>query len=197
MNRKNITLTLVIIVVGALIEGGFVYLVSALGEGKNTDQNEKALTQSSASNSSIQASSSSLVSSTESKIQSSSQLEVASSSTVSKESLNKETGFVQKFSGWLGSNDITMELIFDKNKITGEYYNSYEQKKYDLVGKYEAKNNQSGIIYLDEYDDAKTGNTISFHAFKAPYYANSETNKDFHDNKFYDYKGGVTTGIYS
>jgi hypothetical protein len=198
MNRKNITLTFVIILVGALIGGGFVYLVSALSEGKNTDQNEKALTQSSVSNSSIQSSSSSLVSSTESKIKSSSQAEVASSSIVSKESLNRETGFVQKFSGWLGSDDIMMELIFDKDKITGEYYNNYEQKKYDLVGRYDTEGtNQTGTISLEEYDsNTKTGGILKFHTLKPAKFSNAKENADVFAPGTYNYASGVTAGVY-
>jgi hypothetical protein len=198
MNRKNITLTLVIILVGATIGGGFVYLVSALGEGKNTDQNEKAITQSSAANSYIQSSSSSLVSSTESKIQSSSQAEVASSSIASKESFSKETGFVQKFSGWLGSNDITMELIFDKDKITGEYYNDYEQKKYRLVGSYDTEGtNQTGTISLEESDNnSKTGNILKLHTLKAAKFSNSKESADVYSTGTYNYASGVTAGLY-
>jgi hypothetical protein len=159
MQQKTILILLAVATLSSVIGGGAVFLATSKNNSNQTEiaKNSKSLSSTIVSpnydnttKSSVTTMSSSSESTKTESSQSSS--EAPKSSVTTKSNDEKPTG--QKFTGWLGSVNIEMYLNFDKDKITGKYYNSYDQKWYNLDGTYnQFQDNQAGTIDLKEFDN--------------------------------------------
>lgn len=99
-----------------------------------------------------------------------------------------------KFLGWIGSMETEVYLNFNKDKITGKYYNNIDKKWFDLSGSYSANPDKtSGTIQLDEFDNGLVTGKIYFSGIDNPSVFNNEDSpkQNINDN-FY----GVSAGIY-
>ena len=196
MNYKIILYIITLILFSTMIGGGAVYI--AINNKSKSILNETISSSESSSNvSKISSSSSSSANSiVEDKTLSSSSAK-SSAKVALNDTEEKLTG--QKFTGWLGSINIEMYLNFEKDKITGKYYNSYDKKWYKLDGIYRdnlmGQPGQSGSIELNEFDNNLITGNLSFNTPNPVKFTNqNQQNGLFQNGNNYTY--GIPAGVY-
>jgi hypothetical protein len=183
MSQKTIIIAMVAVLFGLFSGGAIVY--------QFTNKSNKPI----ASNVSSPSSSSLLSQqvSEKSSLSSSSSV-VSSSSTDSSKEDTKPKIEGTKFLGWIGSMETEVYLNFNKDKITGKYYNNIDKKWFDLGGSYNANPDKtSGTIQLDEFDNGLVTGKIYFSGIENPNIFNeTDSQKQNINNNFY----GVSAGVY-
>jgi hypothetical protein len=97
-----------------------------------------------------------------------------------------------RFVGWIGSVDTEVYLNFDKDRVTGKYYNNIDKKWFELSGSYNATPDKTtGIIDLSEYDGGLVTGKMSFSAIEN---SNIFNTNDASNLPFQNY--GVSAGNY-
>jgi hypothetical protein len=183
MSQKTIIIAMVAVLFGLFSGGAIVY--------QFTNKSNKPI----ASNVSSPSSSSLLSQQVSEKSSlSSSSLVVSSSSTDSSKEDTKPKIEGTKFLGWIGSMETEVYLNFNKDKITGKYYNNIDKKWFDLGGSYNANPDKtSGTIQLDEFDNGLVTGKIYFSGIENPNIFNeTDSQKQNINNNFY----GVSAGVY-
>lgn len=98
-----------------------------------------------------------------------------------------------KYSGWIGSMDTEVFLNFDKDKITGKYYNNIDKKWFELSGNYNSTPDKtSGTIELSEFDGGLVTGKMYFSGIDNPnIFKEADSQKQFINSVY-----GVSAGNY-
>lgn len=146
---------MVAILFGLFAGGGIVY--------QFTNKSSKQISQSPSVEKSIATS----VSSTNTLA--SSTVAISSTSTDSSKVAEKPKIEGTKFLGWIGSIETEVYLNFDKDKVTGKYYNNIDKKWFDLAGNYNSTPDKtSGTIELSEFDGGLVTGKMNFSGIENP-----------------------------
>lgn len=184
MTQKTIIVAIIAILFGLFAGGGIVY--------QFTNKSNKSTIKNTISESSILSESVQTEKTNSSVTNSSSNSNSSSVAESSKEALKPKIEGT-KYSGWIGSMDTEVYLNFDKDKISGKYYNNIDKKWFDLAGNYNSTPDKtSGTIELSEFDGGLVTGKMYFSGID-----NSNIFKEADSQKqMYNYTYGVSAGNY-
>jgi hypothetical protein len=183
MSQKTIIIAMIAVLFGLFSGGAIVYQFT-------NKSNKQIANNTSSSNSSYMQSEQN----SEKNIISSSSVKSSNSSAESSKDTSKPKIEGTKFLGWIGSMDTEVYLNFDKDKITGKYYNNIDKKWFDLGGSYTANPDKtSGTIQLDEFDGGLVTGKMYFSGIDNP---NIFNEADSQKQVFNNYVYGVSAGNY-
>jgi hypothetical protein len=187
MSQKTIIIAMVAILFGLFSGGAIVY--------QFTNKSNKQVNNAETSSSSSSAQSEQI--SEKSNLSSVNSSSATVSSPISESSKDSQKPKIEgtKFLGWIGSMETEVYLNFDKDKITGKYYNNIDKKWFDLSGSYTANPDKtSGTVQLDEFDGGLVTGKMYFSGIDNPNIFNEADSQKqvFNYNTTY----GVSAGNY-
>jgi predicted extracellular nuclease len=200
MQQKTILILLAVATLSSVIGGGAVFLATSKSNSSqvNTSKNSKSLSSVNVSEATIDSKSSTVAvgSSSGSAKTESSQIssQLPKSSLATKTNDEKPAG--QKFAGWIGSMETEMYLVFNNDKITGKYYDSFDKKWYNLDGIFRQNiDSKEGVIELSELDNNINVGTFSIMTTKQGKYSNNkESELNYSQNN--SYSNSIPSGLY-
>jgi hypothetical protein len=179
MSQKTVIIAMLAILFGLFAGGGIVYQFTR----QNSLQPNKTT---------ISAKSEAPKSETETSAVSSNSANSTSVSTNSSKVADKPKPEGTRLIGWIGSVDTEVYLNFDKDRVTGKYYNNIDKKWFELSGSYNATPDKTtGVVELSEYDGGLVTGKMSFSAIEN---SNIFNTNDASNLPFQNY--GVSAGNY-